>query len=134
MKTLHMMVGLPRSGKSTIAKTLGFPIVEPDAIRQALHGTHWREQSEPMVWGIADTMVRALFLAGHNDVVLDAVNHTRGRRRIWSSPDWVVEYHLIDTPAETCVSRAKQTGQEYLIPVIHRMAAQFEPLGNCEDC
>lgn len=134
MNTLHMMVGLPRSGKSTIAKTLGFPIVEPDAIRQALHGTHWREQSEPMVWGIADTMVRALFLAGHNDVVLDAVNHTRGRRAIWESTDWIVKYHLIDTPAETCVSRAKQTGQEYLIPVIYRMAAQFEPLGNCEDC
>ena len=37
MKTLHMMVGLPISGKSTIAKGLGFPIVEPDAIRKAVY-------------------------------------------------------------------------------------------------
>lgn len=42
MKTLHMMVGLPRSGKSTVANGLGFPIVEPDAIRRAVRGSHWR--------------------------------------------------------------------------------------------
>lgn len=30
------MVGLPRSGKSTLASYLGYPIVEPHAIRQVL--------------------------------------------------------------------------------------------------
>lgn len=33
---LVITVGLPRSGKSTWAKTLGAPIVSCDAIRQAL--------------------------------------------------------------------------------------------------
>jgi predicted kinase len=42
VKTLHMMVGLPGSGKSTIAKGLGFPIVDPDAIRMAVHWSRWR--------------------------------------------------------------------------------------------
>ena len=134
MKTLHMMVGLPRSGKSTVAKGLGFPIVEPDAIRKAVHGSAWRAESEPLVWGLADVMVRALFLAGHNDVVLDAVNHTGHRRGLWASSDWVVKYHLVETPESVCIERAVACGQDYLVPVIRRMSSQFEPLGNCGDC
>lgn len=133
-RVLHMMVGLPRSGKSTKAKELGFPIVEPDAIRKALHGSMWRPEVEPMVWGIADTMVRALFLAGHNDVILDATNHTKERRAKWESVDWAVRYHVVETDEDVCVSRAIACGQDYLVPVIKRMAANFEPVGNCEDC
>lgn len=129
MNTLHLMVGLPRSGKSTEAKNLGFPIVEPDAIRLALHGTPWRPEAEPMIWAIAKIMVRSLFLSGHTDVVLDATNHTADNRREWESDEWCIKLHVVDTPVDVCVSRAIATDQEYLIPVIERMSRDWVPPG-----
>jgi len=132
-KTLHIMVGLPRSGKSTVAKGMGSPIVEPDAIRKAMHGTAWRAEVEPLVWGIAHIMVDSLFIAGHDDVVIDATNHTRERRSQWISDKYAIQFHCVATDKDTCIERAIQTGQQYLVPVIERMAAQFEPLQG-EDC
>jgi predicted kinase len=82
-KVLLCMVGLPYSGKSTSAATVGAPIVCPDAIRAALHGHKFIPEAEPMVWAVAKTMVRALFMAGHEVVVLDATNTTRARRSEW---------------------------------------------------
>ena len=134
LKTLHMMVGLPRSGKSTIAKELGFPIVEPDSIRKSVHGQAWLGHVEPLIWGIASIMVQSLFAAGHCDVILDATNCTKKRRQIWESKSWTVQYHLIDTSEEVCIERAIDSKQKYLIPIIKRMASSFEPIGNSEDC
>jgi len=133
-KILHMMVGLPRSGKSTIVKTLGYPIVEPDAIRLAIHGTLWKANVEPLIWGFAHSMVQALFYAGHDNVVLDATNHTDERRQMWQSPDWLVKYIVVDTPKEICIQRAKDTDREYLVPVIERIAAQWEHPHSGRDC
>lgn len=127
-KILHMMVGLPRSGKSTAAKQLGYPIVSLDAIRFTMHGTYWKPELEPLLWGMAHVMVDALFLAGHSNVTLDSVNHTHERRMKWTSDRWSVQYHVIDPDEETCIRRAKDTDKRYLIPVIKRMAAQWEPL------
>lgn len=122
------MVGLPRSGKSTVANDLGFPVVSSDAIRMAMHGTAFRPEAEPLVWGLARTMVQALFLSGHDDVALDSTNHTKARRRIWDSTSWMVRYRLVDTSEEECIQRANYTNQPILIPIIRRMAAQWEPI------
>ena len=126
--TLHIMIGLPRSGKSTKALELGYPIVSTDAIRFTIHGTHWKPELETLIWGMAHTMVDSLFLAGHANVILDAVNHTHARRANWVSDRWSIRYHVIDTDEQTCIQRAKDTDQKYLIPIIQRMAAQWEPL------
>lgn len=134
MKTLHVMVGLPRSGKSTLARELGHPIVCPDAIRIALHGTPWRAEVEPMVWAMAHLMVDTLFGSGHDHVILDACNHTEKRRSEWVTDRWRNQYHVVDTPAPECIRRAILTGQDYLIPVIERMSMDCEPLGGKTDC
>jgi predicted kinase len=134
MKTLHMMIGLPRSGKSTKAKALGFPIVETDSIRLVIHGTAWRVEAEPLVWATAKIMVESLFLAGHDDVILDATNHTLKRREEWSSEKWQMKYYVIDTPQEICIDRANRDGKFALVPVIKRMANDFEPIGGNTDC
>ena len=73
-KTLILTVGLPRSGKSTWAMQQGYPVVNPDSIRLALHGHRFREESEEHVWAIAKTMVNSLFIAGHDKVIVDATN------------------------------------------------------------
>jgi len=134
MKILHLMVGLPRSGKSTAAKLLGFPIVEPDAIRDTIHGTPWKLNMEPMVWAVAHIMVESLFTAGHDNVIVDATNHTAARRIEWESENWVIQYHEINTSADICLERAIATKQEILIPVIKRMSNQYESLGGISDC
>ena len=129
------MVGLPRSGKSVWASMQGFPMVCPDAIRHELHGQRFEAKAEakaePMVWAIAKLMVGALLLAGHRTVILDACNNTRKRREEWSK-DFHTEFVVIDTPAETCLKRAIDEDDRHIIPIIGKMAAEFEPLGDDE--
>lgn len=131
-KTLIMMVGLPRSGKSTYAKNLGFPVVCPDQIRLALHGQRHCPPAEPMVWAIAKYMVRALFGAGHDEVVLDATNYKRRSRDEWRSVNWTRKFIHIQTPTDKCIQRAHATAQPDLVPVIERMAGAFEPVSKEE--
>jgi len=129
-KTLVCLVGLPRSGKSTWAIKQGYPIVNPDSVRLAIYGQRFIAQAEPFVWATTKAMVRALFLTGHNVVILDATNTTHKRRIEWVSLEWTTYFKLIDTPKEVCIERAQAEGDTEIVSVIERMAEQFEPLGD----
>lgn len=129
--TLIMTVGLPRSGKSTWAKKQNLPIVNPDAIRLALHSKAYECEAERMVWTIAHYMVKALFLAGHKRVILDATNTTRARREEWKAPHemWNREYKLFRASRSTCISRAIKADKYELFGdggVIDRMVVSLE--------
>lgn len=126
---LVVAVGLPRSGKSTWALSQSCPVVSPDAIRLAIHGQRFNAPAEPFVWLVAKTMVRALFLAGHSMVIVDATNTTRKRRDDWQAAEWETRFKVISTPKEICIERALAKGDNEIIPIIERMALQFEPLG-----
>lgn len=128
-KILRIAVGLPRSGKSTWARWCGDPIVCPDAIRLALHGQRFVEELDPKVWEMAYIMARALFLAGHDEVTVDATNTTKKRRLPWIEKfkDIAeIRCNWIDTPKDECLKRAVETDRMDLIPVIEKMSAQFE--------
>ena len=130
MKTLILLCGLPRSGKSTWAKQQGHPIVNPDSIRLAMHGQRFISATEPLVWVTAKYMVRALFLAGHDTVILDACNTTEKRRQEWYAEghlnDYAVTLKIIDTPVDVCIDRAVAEGDEAIIPIIEKMAADWD--------
>jgi predicted kinase len=126
------MVGLPYSGKSTISKRIGVPIVNPDSIRVALHGQKFYAPAEPMVWAMAKNMVRALFLAGHDTVVLDATNTTVARRKEWLSTQWRTEFYCVPTEVEECINRAIAAGDEDMVEIIRYMDAKFEDLEDYE--
>lgn len=128
MKTLLMTVGLPRSGKSTWAKSTMLPIVNPDSIRIALHGQRFIGEAEPMVWAMAKYMVAALFEAGHDSVILDATNTTRARRDEWVDKRWTRKFVNIPTTKTECIHRALKLNDEYIIPIIEKMAGQFVPV------
>jgi predicted kinase len=135
MKTLLLTVGLPRSGKSSWARYQNnHPIVNPDAIRLAVHGQAFVPDAEPIVWAIAKYMVRALFLAGHNTVILDAANNTRKRREDWKSSSWLRKYKVFYTNKEECIRRAMSPSNNRpdLVPIIERMADQHEPVEDDE--
>ncbi len=125
---LILTVGLPRSGKSTWARSTEYPIVSPDAIRLAIHGQAFVDLAEPFVWATAKVMVRALFEAGHKTVIVDATNTTRERRDDWKSSGWVRQYKTFEASVAVCKERAIQTYRQELIEVIDRMHEQFEPI------
>lgn len=125
-----MTQGLPRSGKSTWARSQGWPIVSPDAIRLAKTGQRWWGPMEHEVWAAARTMVRALFWAGHQIVVLDSTSYNRLQRdRFCPSRDiqWRRFVKIIDTPVLECCRRAKET-YPALVEIIEQMAKNWEPV------
>ena len=133
---LILTVGLPLSGKTTWALQQGYPIVNPDGIRWALHGRRFWEPAEKRVWATAWEMVAALFHAGHANIIVDATHITKKRRDFWECPGrtydhpywpiWNLRLHVISTPAEVCLERAAQRGDTEIVPVIERMAAKAE--------
>jgi predicted kinase len=125
VKTLVLTIGLPRSGKSTWARQQGVPIVNPDAIRLAIHGQPFVPSAEPLVWVTAKIMTRSLFGAGHDVVILDATNLSRQRREEWYSDDWVVQMKPFLVPPDVCVRRAVASDRLDLVPVIERMSVDF---------
>lgn len=134
MPLLLVTVGLPKSGKTTWARAFSndhnAPIVNPDSIRLAIHGQRFIASAERFVWATAHAMVKALFLAGHECVIIDATNTTRRRRDEWQSPDWKTVFHVLEATKEECLSRAADDPE--IIPIIERMASQWEPLGEGE--
>lgn len=127
-KRLILTVGLPRSGKSTWAWTQGHPIVNPDAIRFALHGQRFIAQAEPFVWATAYLMVDALFIAGHSIVIVDATNISNKRRDAWIEKFkycTIVLQEFIVSPEE-CKRRALELKDTDILPIIDRMAAEYE--------
>lgn len=128
-KLLIMLVGFPRSGKTTWALKQGYPIVNPDAIRLALHGKSFIGDAEPMVWAIARYMVKALFRAGHIRVILDACNNTRKRRDPWADDAWERKFMVFDTALELCRDRVEEgENADGLRGAILRMDEQHEPV------
>jgi predicted kinase len=121
-KILILTIGLPRSGKSTYAKSTEYPIVNPDSIRLAIHGKTFDQAYERQVWSVAHIMVNSLFLAGHKIVILDATNVTVKRRNEWLSDQYDIKYKIFNTPKDECIKRAISSKTEYLIPVIERMS------------
>lgn len=133
MKTLICTMGLPRSGKTTWATAFSrdhnVPVVCPDSVRLAIHGQAFIAEAEGYVWATVRAMVKALFLSGHEQIILDATNTFRKRRDEWQSREWRTVFVVFDRPAADCKRTAVENGRDYLLPVIDRMAAQWEPLG-----
>ena len=134
---LILMVGLPRSGKTTWAKKYcednpNIVIVSPDTIRIALHGQRFIPEAEDMVWGIHYTMVRTLLLQGY-DVLIDATNTTGKRRKPYFDKfkGYNIMTKVMGTSKEECVRRAKSMNDEEILPIIEKMAEQYE---DCETC
>jgi len=120
---LILTAGLPRSGKSTWAKKQSFPVVNPDSVRLAMHGKAFIKEAEELVWAHTHIMAKALFIAGHEVVIIDATNNTARRRNQWIAmfPEQDVSVVYFDTSAEECIKRAEKDNRPDLIPIIRSM-------------
>ena len=122
---LILTVGLPRSGKSTWARKQKCPIVNRDAIRLALHGKPYIQEAESIITSIEEYMVKSLFLAGHDKVIVDSTNLKEKYRQRWEYGPWDIEYKIFDADKNICIERAKADKRDDLIPVIERMSANL---------
>ena len=66
------------------------------------------------------------------DIVIDETNTTVARRKpivdLAREYGYFVEAIIINTSERVCIERAKSEGDDNLIPIIERMAGQFEPV------
>ena len=132
-KTLIILVGLPRSGKSTIACQLqdtgNAMRLNADTIRYNMYGENYIGSLEPYVWAEFEHMYKYLLQTGIN-ICIDNTNIKQSNREtlIKSAKEYgykkIYEF-FIDTPMETCFQRAMETGKEYLLDVIARMEVQI---------
>ena len=128
MGKLLVLVGLPRSGKSTRTKFYekkGYIVICADEIRREF-GHTWKRSLEPVVNLVEQTMVRML-LKNH-DVLVDETNTSEFSIRKFLQIDPAAVFEFIDTPVKTCVVRAVENKQEYLMPVINRCHENLERL------
>lgn len=148
---LYFLVGVARSGKSSIAKrwlnyeididrnkiyTRNFckqpeertrMVVNGDQIRLTLHGQPFVAQAEPIVATIKDFITK-LYLNSGYDVLVDGTHTTAHSIRKVLEIDNDADFYLVDTSIEECQKRAIQSNQPYLITkgVIERMDAALK--------
>jgi len=118
---LYFMVGLARSGKTTICRKLSKEfnaiILTQDSFRLAVYDRAYLTESEPIVFSHLDVSARALLINGTN-VIIDETNTLLWRRNHWRSLGGVGFY--VNTPVEVCISRCNPENVE-LIGAIKRM-------------
>jgi predicted kinase len=134
-KQIICMMGLPRAGKSTVArllsKVIGAPVVNRDSIRLALHGQRYATEAEPMVRALAKIMVTALFKY-HDNIIVDETNLKRETRDFWRGGDHDTSFLYVTTSPELCLERADATNDEEIKAVIQKMDDYAEPLDHDE--
>ncbi|NGZ77081.1 ATP-binding protein [Saccharibacillus alkalitolerans] len=108
--TIHMLIGIPGSGKSVYAQKLEQEtrgvIVSTDAIRLKLFGGESRQKNTYVIFDEAFREIGAALEAGR-DVIFDATNVDRDRRGkfVKRFADCRIEAHVFDTLYETAVRR-----------------------------
>lgn len=136
MPVVHVMSGLPASGKSTVARKLvagsdgTMRRVNLDDLRVMMagpvQGRVWSSESEQMVLDVLEGAVRAAVSAGF-DVVVDNTHLTpRIPKRIKAAAAGLatfVVHDLTDVPVEECIRRDAVRGEAMVGEAVIRMLA-----------
>lgn len=131
MNKFYMMIGLPASGKSTIARRIseseGAIIVSSDEIRKEM-GDENDQTNNEKVFKEAEKRLKE-YLSQGKDVIFDATNINYKRRR-----DWLNRFNkfdvekiavLVATPYEECLERNDKRKRRVPEGVIERMYFNF---------
>ena len=105
-------------------------IVNRDAIRLTLYDERYIAEYENEVNTLEEFMVAAHFRYGYDIVIVDACHHKREYRDRWhriaKENGWEIRFRVVDTPAEECLRRAREKGDDYIIPVIEKQAGEAD--------
>lgn len=132
---VHVMIGCPASGKSTIARVLaekGTLVISSDEIRGELFGNEATQGDPKLVFDLFYERARAAVEAGH-DIVLDATNIDRGQRGRDRAKVELGQYgvkfiaHYFELPVEVLLERNAQRDRHVPEDVIRRMVSRMVP-------
>jgi len=136
VKRLILLVGVPGSGKTTLAKKLiekGFTCLNADSIREELYGDA-AEQGDPQkVFGIFFQRLEEL-LKEEKDVVIDNTNlNGKQRRPIIERADKFgytdVQLWLLDTALDVCLERNRKRERTVPEDIVANMYMELNRAG-----
>lgn len=131
MNTIHMLVGIPGSGKSYYAKQLckqeRAVLVATDAIRERLFGSEAKQKNTYLVFDEAFAQIEQTLSSGRN-VVFDATNVARDRRIQFLKRfrDVPVLCHVCITPYEIARERVMARKRKIEDKVLEKYTKNFE--------
>ena len=129
-----LMVGLPRSGKSTWIENNkdnddGYVVISNDWIRENIFKSEHSRTTNPALWMITDATIR-LLLSQNKNVIMDGVNHLKFVRSefIVTAEEMNAEVVIVwvNTPLETCLVRNKGENYKLNNKRLKRFADEFE--------
>jgi predicted kinase len=121
MAKLYTMVGVPGSGKSTIAKQIpNTVIVSSDSIRKELYGSEEIQGDSKQVFDLVYKRIKEELTKGH-DVVFDATNLTpKARKAVFRfNAEHIAIY--VSTSLDDCLKRNAARERKVPEEVIYRM-------------
>jgi len=126
--TMYMLIGIPGSGKSTFANTLGLPIFSSDNIREELGLDPTKKEDNNKVFEELHKRIIDTLSSGQS-AVYDATNLNRKRRMSFIKQierfQIVKVAVLFSTPINICVKRDSKREHPVGEDVINRMVRSF---------
>ena len=124
-------MGLPASGKSTYAATLGIPVLSSDAIRLLLADDERDQTIHARVFATLRYLL-AQRLEIHRPVTyIDATHLTRAERKpyveIARECGAEIEAVFFNTHVEVCLARNRNRGRQVPEDILEKMAAKLQP-------
>jgi predicted kinase len=132
MYKLKVVVGLPRSGKSTYvnsSKQPGEIIVSTDRLNLLIYGQRYYSGGEAMLQAIKEIQLKSLMEQGL-DITIDDSNITVAARakllNLANTYNYEASAVFIDASIMTCIERARAADQLILVSAINKAASQLE--------
>jgi len=132
MNKLYTMVGIPGSGKSTIANQIpNTVVISSDAIRKELYGAEEIQGNGKQVFDLVYKRIGEELAKG-NDVVFDATNLTpRARKAVFRfSAEHIAVY--VRTNLNTCLARNSARFRTVPKEIIFKMNGRLIPPSKLE--
>lgn len=123
-KTAHIMIGIPASGKSTMASKLNGIVVSLDSFREKINGnaSDMRDHDR-VVFEFNQEMIK--ILESGEDIVIDNTNvRPRDRKRLCrllSAKSYRIVGHWLDCPLERALKNRELRVRKVPVNVIQRM-------------
>lgn len=126
---LHILCGIPGSGKSTLVQRLSGFVVSTDNIRKFL----WQDESvvkhDKLVFHLAESIIDYMLSKG-KDVIFDATNLTIAKRskfiNLGKRHRATVVLHRVNCPLETAIERNSRRDRKVPVPVIKSLHKSFQ--------